>query len=513
MNTRLLFGTILFAFMFLWGCGNNDDEGKDSGELSDNEFTNRWIYSKMKSVYLWNENLPTSPSFNTDPETFFYNILYKYGKTEGDRFSWIEEDQSKSTGTRSLIGNNSLGFDCLPMNYLPNSNAQETSIGMFIVYVYPGSDAEAKGLKRGQVIYQVNNQDVDYDNYSTILSGSTSLNLSIYNNSGTKQTLPTITANENAPSPIFMSKVLEVGNSNTKVGYLMYTAFERGLNDDDFQYDIELMQKISDLNSQGITEFVLDLRYNLGGYLTSAIDLASALYPNRSSDKIFAKEIYNDHFRDSLLTEYKTEDIFNDYFLDKAYGTNTSIPKLNINRLFVIASDYSASASELVIHGLKAHMNVIHIGQTTVGKDKASMTIKSDDSRIKWQWQPLISRLTDVNGDGNYIDGLDPDISVSEWEEGFNMADVYYVENGVTYTAQCPILSPWKKGLQPLGDTSDPMLAEAIAQITGVARIKSTSTKSSAIGNSSRIKVPKLKYKEEKQRIIIDSDRFDHLSK
>lgn len=66
-------------------------------ELTDNELTNQWAYNKMKSLYLWNTNLPSSPDYTQDPEKFFYGILYNYGKVDGDRFSWIEEDTSKKT--------------------------------------------------------------------------------------------------------------------------------------------------------------------------------------------------------------------------------------------------------------------------------------------------------------------------------------------------------------------------------------------------------------------------------
>ncbi len=390
----------------------------------------------MTRVYLWNEELTKSPNYSLESESFFTSILYKYKQRDGDRFSWIEEDDSK--GTKALFNEDNLGFDCLPVSYFPNASAQNTSVGLFVTYVYEDSDAEAKGLKRGgMVIYKVDSENVNYDNYQTILKDKNSLTLSVYNNAtGTMEVLSPFSTNGSVQSPIFISKVLNVKNSanaDVKVGYLMYNAFKRDPDESDetnFRYDIALIESIRDLNNQGITEFVLDLRYNPGGYLTTAINLASALYPDRTTSKIFAKEKYNQYFEDSLLvTNRNNSDIFNDYFLDKVYRTNVEIPKLNINRLFIIASEYSASASELVLHNLKPYMNVYHVGETTVGKDKASMTIKSDSERIKWQLQPLISRLSDADGNGNYIDGLEPDYPVSEWEESYVMQDAYYEDD------------------------------------------------------------------------------------
>ncbi len=475
-------------------------------ELTDNELTNQWAYNKMKSLYLWNTNLPSSPDYTQDPEKFFYGILYNYGKVDGDRFSWIEEDTSKKT--KALYADANLGFEYVPMSYFPiNQSGISSLLGFFIVYVYEDSDAYKKGLRRGQVIYNVNNTDINYNNYSTILKNNSSLSLGIYNNKGEKVKLETFQAAESKKSPIFISKVIP----GTKIGYLMYNGFERSADESDennYEYDIELIESIRSLNSQGITDFVLDLRYNPGGYLTSAMDLASALVPNRKTSNIFAKEKYNTHFQDSIVKKYGN-DALNEYFLDKVYGTNTSIPQLSLSRLYVIATEYTASASELVIHGLKPYMTVFQIGKTTVGKDKASMTVKSDNSRIKWQLQPLISRLTDANGKGDYINGLTPDSEVSEWEEGYAMVNATN-EDGTP--VKCPLLSEWLGGLTELGDTSEPLLAEAIAQITtGTSRVKKTAK--TVKSSQGAIRVPKLSHNEHLQRIIIDQDKFSTLNK
>lgn len=509
MKAKYIF-SLAIILLSLYSCKDDKEEIEPTIELTDNEFTNQWAYNKMKSLYLWNTDLPSSPVYTTDPETFFYSILYNYGKVNGDRFSWIEEDSSKKT--KSLYADANLGFDYIPRSYAPDEDARSSSIGLFILYVHEGSDAEAKGLKRGQVIYKVNDINVNDKNYENILQGVTSLSLSVYDNNGKQVTLKAIQASEEKKSPVFISKVIP----GTKIGYLMYNGFERGPDENDdsnFQYDKELIESISMLKNQGITDFVLDLRYNLGGYLTSAMNLASALVPNRKTNNIFAKEEYNAHFQDSIIKNWG-EDALNEYFLDKAYGTNVNIPQLNLSRVYVLTSDYTASASELIIHGLKPYMTVFQIGQTTVGKDKASMTIKSDNSRIKWQLQPIISRLTDVNGKGNYINGLIPDSKISEWEEGYTMSAgwYYYDDNGNKIDIELPILSEWIGGLAELGDPSEPLLAEAIAQITtGTSRV--TKTKKTVISSPKSIQVPRVKHNEHLQRIIIDQDKFSILNK
>jgi C-terminal processing protease CtpA/Prc len=508
MKTKFTF-ILLITTLFLFACTDDEIVPKDNGgsssgsALTDEEYTNQWIYDTMSRIYLWNDKLPASPDYTRQPTEFFYNILYKYRQMDGDRFSWIEEDQSKKARTKALFADVTLGFDCIPMNYFPDTRSESSSIGLFVISVDEGSDAQAKGLKRGQVIYQVNEINVNYDNYETILDNLTFCMLGVYNSRGQTEVLQPFDASALKPSPVFISKVIT--SSNVKIGYLMYNAFERSPSgrDDSFEYDIELIQKIKRLKEEGITEFVLDLRYNLGGYLTSAMNLASALVPNRSTENIFVKEQYNAYFTDSLEKKYG-ENMFNEYFLDRVYGTGMEIPELNLKRLHVIATDYTASASELIIHGLKPYMEVRHTGQTTVGKDKGSITVKTDDRRILWQLQPIISRLTNAEDTGDYIHGLVPDYEISEWEEGYYMGDAYYKneDNGEIVYTQLPLLSTWKGGLHELGDPQEPLLAAAIAQITGVVS-HTKSSKTAAPANWTARRVPQVRKFDRKRAVTL----------
>ncbi|MDR2950123.1 MAG: hypothetical protein LBV71_13060 [Prevotella sp.] len=508
MKAKLIFSLPIVALLLLLGGCSDKDDDTPKNTQSDTEYINTWMYNKMKSLYLWNDKLPASPDYTKSPKDFYQSILYNYGMTTGDRFSTIEEDETKSTKT--LFGGGNLGFDYLPYSYFPDVNTTSSLIGLLVISVDKGTDAEAKGLKRGQIIYGVNGANVTYENYLTILDKS-SLTLSVYNKSGEKETLPVIQASAVESSPIFMSKV--ISTSGKKIGYLMYNAFDRNANDEEnnYEYDIKLIESIADLKAQGVTEFVLDLRYNLGGYLTSAMDLASALVPNRNIKNIFAIEEYNDHFQDSIVTRYGA-DALNEYFLDKVYGTSVEIPKLNLSRLYVITGNYTASASELVINGLKPYMTIYQIGETTVGKDKASMPVQEkNNSRIPWILHPIISRLTNADGGGNYINGIEPDSEIFEMFEGYEMVSaVYRDDDGKEIRQYLPVLSPWKGGLGELGDPSEPLLAEAIAHITGVPRTKSVKS-ITPLDNKVR-QVPYIKQNRDRYRMIIDQNKFDNLT-
>lgn len=485
---------------------DEDDDDTDPIGKSDNEITNKWIYDKMKRVYLWNDELTKSPNYKADPETFFYGILYEYGNVDGDLFSWIEEDKSKKNTKSTTEGN--LGFTYIPSAYFATIDDEYSSAGFFVTSVRKGSDAEAKGLKRGNLIYEVDNVAITGSNYLTILDKG-SVTLSIYNEKGEKKKLQPILANTTDNSPILFSDVVEA--NGIKIGYLVYNAFERGIEgakgNDAFKYDIELIENIKSLKDKGVSEFVLDLRYNPGGYLTSAMALASALVPQRSTRNVFVKEKYNDFFQDSLVNIYG-QDALNEYFLDKVYGTDVKIPSLNLQRLYVIATDRSASASEAVIHGLRPYIkNLYHIGLTTVGKDKASITVKSDDKRILWQLQPIVSRLMNSKGVGNYVKGLEPEYEISEWEKSYEVVEAKNVATGEEL--KVPLASPWKSGFKAFGDKTEALLAAAITHITTGSFPKESSRVKSAQPVTKRVSV--IKPDESRFKTIIDSDKFEKL--
>lgn len=470
-------------------------------ELTDNEYTNYWIYERMSKLYYWNDKLPASPIYQQEPKDFFESILYNYKQVTGDRFSWIEADKSKKA--KNLFANENLGFDCIPASYFEDMNSRSTKVGFFVITVKRGSDAEAKGLKRGNVIYAVNGTDVDYNNYTTILNKS-SLNLSVYNSSGVQATLNTIYANYVPGSPVYKSDLVDI--SGTKVGYVKYDAFERGTDDagTNFDYDIELINSIKNLYNQGATELVLDLRNNPGGYAITALDLASALVPNRNTSSVFAKYKYNSYFQDSIVKRWGANSL-NDYFIDKVYGTSVDIPSSNLSRLFVIANEYSASASEMVINGLRPYFKdqLVFIGETTVGKDQASITVQTSDSRIKWQLQPIVAKLKNAEDQGDYTAGLQPDVTMYEWAEGYTMRRETANSGALV---DFPTLSPWKGGFKDFGDPEEPLFGEAIARITGQL------PKSAKLGDVGK-NVSTLEFRKDNYKTIIDEDRFERLEK
>lgn len=454
-SVKLSNGTIVMV-------NNAEESGNasiyDSKKVSEFSYVNDWIYEEMSIYYLWNEKIPRNPNFSLKPDLFFDSILYKYSSSNsnGDRFSWIQDDYMELVQSLSGVSSEELGFDYI----LVWADNKKTHYYPLVTYAKKESDAIAKGLTRGDFIIKVNGQNITPQNISTVLGGTGSKTLSIakweYSEADKEFYLTdsddiTISMHKNfAENPVYLDSVYTVGGK--KIGYLTYNFFATDKGDNSSDYDKLLMQRLGSIKDKGATEMVLDLRYNSGGAVSSAIALASALVKNRSTDNILVTSQYNAIVHNALKKEYGA-DYNKEYFIDKIKKGNTTIaeiPNMNLDKIYVLTGYYTASASEFVINGLKPYMDVVLIGETTYGKNVGSITIfEEDDPKNKWGMQPIVVRYANSLGHSDFTAGFVPNYKIDEFE------DLY---------------------LYPTGDTNDPLLGKAISLITG-GTVKSAATK------------------------------------
>ncbi len=431
----LKFSFLLIISLLTTSCfKDQDDNVISSSKIND------FVWRGMNALYLYKDEVPDLSnnrfpsndeyvnylnSYN-DPKVLFESLIHE--RQNIDRFSWITDDYlTLEQQFQGVSSSNGMSFGLRRVT--PNSN----TIFGYIRYVLPGTNAENVGLKRGDVFYAVNGTPLNTENYTDLLStDSYEINLASYNDNGTPESdddsVTPITDSKSltkvpyTENPIFINSILNVNGNN--VGYLMYNKFTKT-----DAFETELKNAFANFKTNNITNLILDLRYNPGGSVSTATLLGS-LVTGQFTDQVYSKLVYN-----SGLQANNTDYNF----------SNEENNSLNLNKIYVLATGSSASASELVINSLRAYIDVIHIGTKTVGKSQASITVydSSDFSRNNvsplhtYAMQPLVAITKNKNDVVVPSDGLIPNTELSEAISNMGV----------------------------LGNSNEPLLAEAINQI------------------------------------------------
>lgn len=187
------------------------------------------------------------------------------------------------------------------------------------------------------------------------------------------------------------------------VAYIMYNGFFS-------DFDNQLNNAFGEFQAQNIQHLVLDLRYNPGGSVKSASALGSMI--TGFSNGVFAKLQYNNDLQNNN----------SNYNFSSSLYQGGAINSLGLNKVYVLTTGRSASASEMIINSLDAYIDVVQIGTKTVGKSQASITIydssnfqrQGANSSHLYALQPLVA-IT-VNKDDLVVPstGLIPDIEIKE---------------------------------------------------------------------------------------------------
>ncbi|WP_423129114.1 S41 family peptidase [Gaoshiqia sp. Z1-71] len=428
---RLLLVFLIPALVFSCKDDNDIEEEPIPAEVLSR---NAWIKENMEDLYFWNNKIPNiDETKEADSEEYFYKLVYD---TE-DEWSWITDDYPSLAAEYSGVPV-TMGY--APAFYLLQDNS---SVVMVVKYVYPGSAAAGAGLKRGDLIISINNTNLNTSNYYSLYSGTSySVQLGAINNNVISPTGTSLsmTARVTTTNPSIHHEVITV-NSH-KIGYLAYVEFISG-DQDVFLHALDNI--FTEFNTSGITDLVVDLRYNPGGEIDAAAYLASAIAP---ASVVAAKDVlvnmrYNNDLQ-AYLEYYSTQ-----YAHYLAYRFTEVGANANLQRVYFLATDRTASASELLMTGLEPYMDVIHIGEATYGKYAGAWVMADDDEQ--WAMIPIVMKYANKNGYTDFVNGLQPDYPMDD--------DIF--------------------GAVPFGDPSDPMLAKAIELITGetaVASVKSAKT-------------------------------------
>jgi C-terminal processing protease CtpA/Prc len=425
----------LCLLTFTFSCTDNDDNPVPASlEIKD------FVWKGMNLYYLWQADVPdladnrfaNQRQLNTflegfDEPTTLFNALRV--DTSIDRFSVIYSDYSVLEG--ALSGNTlNNGMD-FALRYKTGST---TDIYGWVRYIIPNSDAATKPIQRGTIFYAINGTPLTVDNYRSLLANDTyTINLADYDGGNITPNGQSVSLTKTAlaENPILLNTVIT--NGSHKIGYLMYNGFYS-------TYDNQLNTVFGSFQTQNVTDLVLDLRYNSGGSISTATKLASMI-TGQFTGQLFAKQQWNAKAQSYYESNSPSS-------LENRFVGNLN--SLNLNKVYVLTTSATASASELVINCLKPYITVVQIGTTTTGKNVGSITLydsptfakQNVNPRHKYAMQPIVLKIVDKNGFGDYTSGIAPTTPLPE-----SMDDL-----GI------------------LGNPSEPLLNAAINQIIGSGR-------------------------------------------
>jgi len=425
MKRKLFIYALFVSALGMGAISCNDDDPNP------NLYVNNWIQRNMETYYYWNTELPSSPNKNQKPDDFFYSLL-----SNEDRFSWIQENFEELLNSLQGV-NKEAGYEFLLFR---ESNANENVIAQ-VAYIKTGSPAASKDLLRGDIITHINGTQMTLSNYQSLL-GQISENHTIryqrfnpatevFEDKGTLS----LTVVEFAENPNFYHNVYEV--SGRKIGYYVYHFFAEGPDQVSKAYDDEMDNIFADFKAQGITDLIIDLRYNSGGSESSATNLASLIAPGVTTDDVLSKKQYNAIVTESILDD---PDLGPDFLVTKFLSKTQNVGNQLGGRVYILTGGRTASASELIINGLKPYMDVFIIGDVTVGKNVGSISIyEEDDPKNTWGMQPIVVKIFNSLDESDYSNGFTPNI-LNEDNEPY---------------------------LLPFGDLNENLLNVAIGEITG----------------------------------------------
>lgn len=460
------------------------------------DLTNDSLFLYAKEVYFWNESLPTYDAFNprqysavsgTDLakyETNLYNIVkasnspdYLSNQTD-PKYSYIFDKANKNP-TASIPGT-SLSVDLegngndvgLRFGYFGPTNSDYS---IFVTAVYPNSPAAKAGFARGDEITSINgvtygtNFNGEIDKIESAIEGAS---ITLKGKKGSVNFTKTLNKSVYKSSPIYKDTVFTA--SSKKIGYLAYARFSNKENS-----ETALTTVFNNFAAKGVTDLIIDLRYNGGGYISTAQHLINLIAPAGTSGVMFT-EHYNATMQNKKATILKNQPAVNDngqtvgtYFDDdySVSGNTTTFQKTGnltgVKNVVFIVERYTASASELVINSLKPHMTVKLVGETSYGKPVGFFPITLEN---KYDVYFSMFETKNSNGQGGYYTGMVPDVKGYEFATGDVMYDfgnpkddctaeaINILAPGATVTSQAKVAATADKSksarLQAIGGKS-----------------------------------------------------------
>ena len=452
MNRKNLWTSLLAlsVLLSLSGCTDDDEpqlpelpteEEQPSGDPDTAGVTEETYYATyfaqvaLESYYVWNAEIAEglkrlAPDTCAHPVQVVQDIRYK------DTASGIEDKWTYLTDDLNSLVESTQGTETTYGFLYKGATLKQTDGRsrnyMVVALVYADSPAAKAGLKRGDLIAQINGKDVDNASLKELFySPSATIGMGRLQDGRLELTGTThaLTAVKMYTNPLLYHHVFDVNGK--KVGYLCYSSF-------DLKSVGPLIDRCRAFKAEGVSELILDLRYNGGGYVLTEVALASMLAPEavaHNPKAVFEQAVYNQQ----LTKYYKEKNIdTSTYFqtswnyteqengIDFTYDTTDA--NIGLQKIYGLITANSASASEALLGGLMPYMDVEIIGTPSHGKYCTGIMLSPDDLFSKypsviqeWGIYVMVSLYQNAKGETPCMpNGLVPDRTV---EEGVDLVD------------------------------------------------------------------------------------------
>lgn len=382
------------------------------------------IFLYSKEAYYWADGLPDYATFQprtiagtTDlaSVTTEVNMIsqykinpatslpYEYVANSGGqaKYSFIDNGQ-----TSTVLGGTKADFG-FAITAISNTDFR-------VRYVYSTAAAGLAGMHRGEQIITINGRSnldlsitADY-NFVVDALGKSPMTMTLKRGDGTTYSV-SLTSASYTVNPVLLYKVFDLGGGK-KVGYIVYNSFTAPANSQP-----KLDEAFNYFTTNGVTDLVVDLRYNGGGYVSTSEYLANLIVPAAKNGTLMYNTFFNPTLqggKEVLLKKQFFRDGNNnlvnygqvDYSVAGNAVNFTKKGSLAISRVFFIVTSSTASASELAINNLKSQMDVKLIGTNSYGKPVGFFAININQYQL---YVPQFETKNSAN-QGGYYTGMLP---------------------------------------------------------------------------------------------------------
>jgi len=387
---------------------------ESSPQISQSDSIYLYTYELMNYVYYWLDDMEQVNWQNytdEDPADLMGDMIYK----KYDRWSNVYAKKDLEyffTGESMTYG------------FTPIFDAENLCR---VAIVYRQSPAFAAGMRRGSIIKKINNTEPIFISDWNFMSGENLNSITVTFSINGKDTIATIDKAEIVSDQILGYSIIPTSVGNT--GYIAYESFTELSSD-------SVVDVMKYFKSSDVTDLIIDLRYNGGGDIEVLTNWANYLLPQSANNQALLKFSHNKY----IATNF-----------DSTVYAHPSAMSLGLNRVFVIVTENTASASESLINILEPYMDVQVIGTTTHGKPVGMYVFEYQD----WYLLPISFLTVNKNGKGGYFDGISPDLTMID-QPSFEWGDpddpsvaqaLHFIENG-NYKQSALAMAPLKSIVQ-----------------------------------------------------------------